>query len=134
MPAASPWQALPKMNSPARRCRPPGKALPLCGEGGKEGLPPCGEGSLQGKAFPPSREEVAYKRILETDPEGRDLRECGRRILKGSLLSPPGSTHGGHTAKVHCTGLAGGIITTRGTVIVDKTSWSSPIGAALQAE
>jgi hypothetical protein len=42
--------------------------------------------------------------------------------------------HGGRAAEVHYGGLAGGIITMADAVMTDKTGWSSPIGAARQAE
>jgi hypothetical protein len=69
MPAVSPRQALPKMNSPARRCRVPGKALPLCWKGGEEGLSPLRGGKLASKGISPSREEVVYERRLRAYPE-----------------------------------------------------------------
>jgi hypothetical protein len=37
-------------------------------------------------------------------------------------------------AKVHCGRLAKGIITMEGVAMMDKTGWSSPIGAVRQAE
>jgi hypothetical protein len=74
MPAVSPRQALPKMNSPR-------KDLPLCWEGGEEGLSPLRGGKLASEGIPPSQEEVAYERRLGTYPEGRDPRAHGGRIL-----------------------------------------------------
>jgi hypothetical protein len=118
MPAVSPRQALPRMNSPARHCRAPGKALPLCWEGGEEGLSSLRGGKIASKGIPPSQDEVVYKRKLGTCPKGRYLQVRGGRILQGSPLSPPGSTHGGRAAEVHCGGLAGGIITMAGAVMI----------------
>jgi hypothetical protein len=54
--------------------------------------------------------------------------------LVGRSLSPPGNAHGGHAAEVHCGGLAEGIITMTGAVMMDKTGWSIPIGATRQTE
>jgi hypothetical protein len=36
--------------------------------------------------------------------------------------------------EVHCGGLAEGIITAAGMVMINKTGWSSPIGASRQTE
>jgi hypothetical protein len=59
MPAAGPRQALPKTVCPARRCRAPGEALPLCWEGGDEGISPLWGGKLASEGISPSRDKVA---------------------------------------------------------------------------
>jgi hypothetical protein len=97
-------------------------------------LPPLQGGKLTSKDIFPSREKEAYERRLETCPEEQDLQACGERIPWGDLLSPPGNTHGGHAVEVHYDGLTEGIITATGTVITDKTGWSSPIGAVRQTD
>jgi hypothetical protein len=86
----NPRQALP----PARRCRALGITLPLCWEGGGEGLSPLRGGKLVREGFFPSREKVAYQRRLGTCPTGQALRMRGERILPGSLCHPPGTRMG----------------------------------------
>jgi hypothetical protein len=93
-------------------------------------LPPLQGGKLTSKDISPSREKEVYERRLGTYPEEQDLQACGERIPWGDLLSPPRNAHGGRAAEVHYDGLIEGIITATGTVMTDKTGWSSPIGAA----
>jgi hypothetical protein len=50
-------------------------------------------------------------------------------IPRGDLLSPPGNAYG-RAAVTYCCGLAQGIITAAGTVMIDKTEWSCPIIAS----
>jgi hypothetical protein len=71
-----------------------------------------------------------YDRRLGTCPKRQDHQARGGRISSGDLLSPPGNAHGGRAAEVHYGGLVEDIITVAGAVMVDKTGWSSPIGAA----
>jgi hypothetical protein len=70
IPTAGPRQALPKTGRPARRCRAPGEALPLCWEGRDNGLFPLWGGKLASEGISPSRHKVAYERRLGTCPEG----------------------------------------------------------------
>jgi hypothetical protein len=68
-----PWQALPKIGRSARRYRAPGEALPLCWEGGDEGLSLLRGGKLASEGISPSWEKVAYERRLGTCLEGQDF-------------------------------------------------------------
>jgi hypothetical protein len=47
-------------------------------------------------------------------------------------VSPPGEAHGRRAAEALCVRLAEDIITVPEVVMMDWTSWSSPIGAARQ--
>jgi hypothetical protein len=85
---------------------------------------------LQAKASPLAERK---RRTREgSGPIPKD--KTSRHVASRSLLSPPRNAHGGRAAEVHCGGLAEGIITVAGAVMMDKTGWSSPIGAACQAE
>jgi hypothetical protein len=81
---------MPAAEPPARNCRAPGNTLPLCWEGGSEGLSLLQGGKLAREGFSPSREKVAYRRRLGTYPTGQALMPCGERILPGSLCHPRG--------------------------------------------
>jgi hypothetical protein len=67
-----------------------------------------------------------------TSPESQSCQARGKCILRGDILSPPGNTHGGRAAVVHCRGLVEDIITMIGAVMTDKTGWSCPIDIARQ--
>jgi hypothetical protein len=49
-------------------------------------------------------------------------------------MSPPRDAHGRRAAEARSSKLAEGIITAPEAVMMDWTSWSSPIGAARQTE
>jgi hypothetical protein len=148
MPAASPPASFVSAVQPDNVLPGTRQGPSLRWEGWKEGLSPfarreacsrritslAGKGKLTRKGISPSREREAYERRLRTCPKGQGRQAHGRWIPRGDLLSSPGNTHEGRAVKVHCGRLVEGIITIASTVMMDKTGWSSPIGAARQAE
>jgi hypothetical protein len=89
-------------------------------EGRKEGLSPLQGGKLTSECISPSRKKEAYERRCRTCLEGHGHQARGGRIPQGDLLSTLGNAHGGRAAEVHYDGLAEGIITAAGAVMIGQ--------------
>jgi hypothetical protein len=91
--------------------------------------PRWGEQSVREKA-PPLAERKEWMRRLEISPTVKDARHVVERIPWGDLMYPPWNTHGGRVAVTYCRGLAEGIITVAGAIMMNKTGCSCPIHTA----
>jgi hypothetical protein len=123
-PRQNPWQGI-----VGRQARP----SPFAGKEKLKGSTPCGQGSLREKASPLARRRW---RVREgSGPVSKD--KTSRRVASGScqdLRVTPRNAHEGCVAEVLCGRILEDIITTLGAVMMDWTSWSSPIGIARQTE
>jgi hypothetical protein len=129
MPVASPLASFAQGVQPGKALLSTRRGPSLCWEGRREDLSPLWGGKLTSEGISPKQDNEAYDRRLGTYPERQDLQAHGEWIPQGDLLSSPGNAHGGRAAKFHCGGLAEGIISTADAIMMDKTGWSSPIGA-----